>query len=84
MKVLNIKNYNPNMGVLIDIRNPVDYQKKHHKDAINIYYERLMYNPTKYLNKNKRYFLMCENGVLSDKTVKYLSYLGYDVTKIIK
>ncbi len=84
MKVLSIKNYNSNMGVLIDIRNPFDYQQNHHKDAINIYYERLMYNPTKYLNKNTRYFLVCEKGILSDKTVKYLSYLGYDVTKIIK
>ena len=83
MKTLNINNYNYSMGILIDVRNRLDYLKHHHKDAINIYYEKLMYNPPNYLDKSKKYYIMCEKGVLSDKTVRYLNFLGYDVTKII-
>lgn len=83
MKTLNINDYNPSMGILIDVRNPLEYKQHHHKDAINIYYEKLMYNPTSYLDKNKKYYIMCSKGVLSDKTVKYLTFLKYDVTKII-
>jgi rhodanese-related sulfurtransferase len=83
MKVLNIKDYHKSMGILIDVRNPLEYKQNHHPDAINIYYEKLMYSPQKYLDHNKVYYIMCHKGVLSEKTVKYLEFLKYNVIKII-
>ncbi len=83
MKTLNINDYHSSMGILIDVRNPLEYKEKHHPDAINIYYEKLMYNPQLYLDYNHKYYIMCHKGVLSDKTVRYLEFLKYDVTKII-
>src|SRR5574344_1475266 len=76
MKTIKLKDYNKNMGILIDVRHPLDYKDNHHPNSINIYYEKLMYNPTKYLNKQNTYYITCEKGNLSGKTVKYLEFLG--------
>ena len=43
-----------------------------------------MYNPSIYLNKNDTYFLTCEKGNLSGKTVRYLEYLGYKVVQVLQ
>ena len=83
MKTIYLKDYNPSMGTLIDVRNPLEYQQKHVEGSINIYYEKLMYNPTMYLDKEKPYFLICNKGTLSERTTRYLTYLGYNVTKVL-
>lgn len=81
MKVIDIKNYNKTMGILIDVRHPLDYEKEiHHPDSRNIYYEKLIYNHEKYLNKPSKYYITCTRGTLSKKCIKTLEILGYDVT----
>ena len=82
MKRLDIKNYVRNMGVLIDIQNPIDYQEYHHPDSINIPYESLLLNYKKYLDKNKSYYIVCNKGTKSRKAVAILEFYGYDVTQM--
>lgn len=81
MKVIDLKKYNRNMGILIDVRHPLDYEKEvHHPESRNIYYEKLIYSHEKYLNKNSSYFITCTRGTLSRRCIKTLEILGYDVT----
>ncbi len=81
MKTINIKNYNPSMGVLIDVRHPLDYVNQlHHPNSKNIYYDKLIYEHKKYMNKDTEYFIVCNKGKLSKKAVMQLNYLGYNVT----
>ena len=82
MKRLNIKDYYKNMGILIDIQNPLDYKKFHHPDSINIPYDKLMLNYRSLLDKEKRYFIVCNKGTKSRKAVSILEYYGYDVTQM--
>lgn len=81
MKVIDLKKYNKSMGILIDVRHPLDYaNEKHHPDSRNIYYEKIIYNHEKYLNKASTYFITCTRGTLSKRCIKTLEILGYDVT----
>lgn len=83
MKIISINNYDVSMGVLIDVRNPVEYNKVHDSRSINIYADKLMFNPGKYLDKNKTYYIICEKGHLSKKVVRALSYYGYSVVQVV-
>ncbi len=81
MKVIDLKNYHKGMGILIDVRHPLDYMSEaHHPDSMNIYYEKILYNHEKYLNKNSKYYITCTRGTLSRRCIKTLELLGYDVT----
>ena len=84
MKSISINNYNLNMGILIDVRNKDDYNKKHINGSINIPYNELIFNHSKYLNKNNKYFLICSGGILSKKATNILSIYGYDVTNVVR
>lgn len=84
MKVIDYKNYHSNMGTLIDIENFVNYNNAHLKEAINIPYEKLLYNHSEYLDKNKKYFIVCKKGITSKKATRILEFYGYDVTQVIK
>ena len=79
MKRLNINDYHKSMGTLIDIENKIDYQEYHHPDSINIPYETLLLNHKTYLDKNKRYYIICRKGSKSRKAVALLEFYGYDV-----
>lgn len=46
-------------------------------------YEKLLYNPSLYLDKNKKYYFYCKNGIKSKKVVSILEIYGYDVTRVI-
>ena len=46
-------------------------------------YEKLLYNPSLYLDKNKKYYFYCKNGIKSKKVVIILEIYGYDVTRVI-
>ena len=83
MMKINIKDYNEKMGKLIDVQHPLDYKDKHDPRSINIYADKLMYNPSKYLNYYDTYYIMCNKGVLSSKVVHRLTYLGYKVVQIV-
>lgn len=83
MKIINIKEYSSNMGMLIDVRHPEDYLKKHDPRSINIYADKLILNHKTYLDKNKTYYITCGSGILSKRVVNNLSYLGYNVVQVL-
>lgn len=52
-------------------------------DTQYIPYEKLIYNPEKYLNKKVKYYFTCKHGVKSKEVVMYLEQKGYNVTEVI-
>ena len=84
MKRIDLKNYDPNMGLLIDVSDAETYQKKMVPGSVNIPYERLLLNYEEILDKNKKYYIMCSKGIHSRKAVSILEFYGYDVTQVIR
>ncbi len=72
------------MGQIIDVREKVEYNVKHIEGSINIPYNELIFNHNKYLDKNKRYFLICSGGIKSKRATNILTIYGYDVVNINK
>lgn len=83
MKSINESDYNPSMGKLIDVKDPITYKEKHNPYSINIYYDKLLMNHKTLLNKNEKYFIICDKGHKSKQAVRILSFYGYDVTYVI-
>lgn len=83
MKTINEFEYRPEMGVLIDVKDPISYKEHHNPYSINIYYDKLLMNHKSLLNKNQKYFIMCDKGHKSKQAVRILSFYGYDVTYVI-
>lgn len=52
-------------------------------DMEYIPYQKLIYEPSKYLNKRKKYYFYCKHGVKSKEVVMSLTEQGYDVTQLI-
>ena len=75
--------YKPNMGLLIDVRHPDDYNENPTPFSINIYIDKLLINHKQLLDKNKRYYIICNKGNLSKKAVATLEYFGYDITQVV-
>ena len=67
---------------LIDIREPYEYRYGSLKTARNIPMESLLDNPGKYLMKDKTYYIMCQSGARSGRTVKLLEKQGYQVINV--
>ena len=44
MKRIKLSDYNSNMGILIDVRNPEDYKNNPNLGSINIYADKLLMN----------------------------------------
>lgn len=84
MKRIDLNIYNPNMGTLIDISDPITYQEKKVLGSINIPYQKLLLNYKELLDKNKKYYIMCTKGIHSGKVVSILEFYGYDVTQVIR
>ena len=84
MKRIKLSQFNPNMGILIDVQNPSDYAQHPTLNSINIYADKLLMNYKTKLDKTKRYFIVCNKGYLSRKVVSVLEFYGYDVTQVIK
>ena len=80
--MIKLSDYNVNMGLLIDVRHPLEYAKHHDQRSINIYADKLIMNHAKYLNKKDTYYIMCEKGFLSKKVVRTLSYYGYKLVEV--
>lgn len=76
--------YNPSMGILIDVQHPLDYKENPTPNSKNMYADKLLINYKTVLDKNKKYYIICNKGTLSRKVVAMLEYLGYDVTQVIK
>ena len=48
------------------------------------HYEKLLYNPNLYLDKNKLYYFYCKKGLKSKKVVSILEIYGFNVIRVIK
>ena len=70
MKTININEYTHD-GELINL------------DEIDMY-EKLLYNPGLYLDKEKKYYFYCKKGIKSKKVVSILEIYGYNVIRVIK
>ena len=84
MKKIMFSEYNPSMGILIDVQHPLDYKENPTANSKNMYADKLLINYKTVLDKNKKYYIICNKGTLSRKVVAMLEYLGYDVTQVIK
>lgn len=67
---------------IIDIRSIQSYNNNHIPDARNIPFEKLIMNPSEYINKNEKYYIYCQKGLSSSNACKILSSVGYDVIDI--
>ena len=67
---------------IIDIRSKEKYNDNHIPNAINIDREKLLLEPSKHLDKQKRYYIYCQKGMSSFNVCKILTKLGYKVTNI--
>ena len=68
---------------IIDIRPNYEYQYGTIPTAINIPAIKLISNPTKYLEKNKTYYILCQSGRQSIDIVKTLNIQGFNTVNII-
>lgn len=84
MKKIMYSDYNPAMGLLIDVQHPLDYKENPTSNSKNVYADKLMLNYKTVLDKDKKYFIICSKGSLSKRVVAMLEYLGYDVTQVIR
>ncbi len=84
MKRINLSDYHSGMGILIDVQYPSDYKKYPTPNSINIYADDLLLNYKRMLDYNKKYYIVCNKGRLSQRVVAMLEYFGYDVTQVIK
>lgn len=83
LKAIKEIDYTPNLGILIDVRDPVSYKEHHHKGSINIYYDNLLMNHKILLDKNKKYYIICDKGHKSKQATRILEFYGYNVTYVI-
>lgn len=77
--IVNLEDIN---GKLIDIRTSYEYNLYHIKNSINIPKIKLLSDPSNFLNKNEKYFLICERGHESIIAAKILNALGYKVYSV--
>ncbi len=84
MKRIDLNIYNESMGTLIDVSDPLTYQKKMIPGSINIPYQQLLLHYKELLDKNKKYYIICTKGIHSRKAVSILEFYGYDVTQVIR
>ena len=67
---------------IIDIRSNQSYNNNHIPNAKNIPSETLLNNPSKYLEKNKTYYLYCQKGITSIRLCSLLNNLGYKMVNV--
>lgn len=67
---------------IIDIRSYEKYNNGHILDARNIMFEKLLVDPSKYINKKNKYYIYCQRGVTSVKLCSILGRMGYDVINV--
>ncbi len=67
---------------LIDIRDSYQYNRGHIKGSKNIPMYKLMIDEKKYLNKDSKYYLICQTGQKSAILCNFLNALGYQVINV--
>ena len=68
---------------VIDIRSRNKYLLNHISNSRNIDKNELILYPYKYLNKNEKYYIYCQNGISSLRVCQILKNMGYNVYNII-
>ena len=69
-------------ALIIDIRNEQNYNNNHIPSSKNIPKQILISNPSKYLDKNKTYYIYCSVGYTSAPVCNKLSSMGYKVVNV--
>ena len=69
---------------IIDIRSIEKYNDNHIDGAKNIPMILLLKEPSKYLEKNKTYYIYCQKGINSLKVCRELYKKGYNVINILE
>lgn len=84
-KVINVNDIDQLIGKveIIDIREDYEYKSGSLRTAKNIPMRTLLTNPEKYLAKDKTYYIICQSGSRSSKTVNYLSKQAYNVINVV-
>lgn len=67
---------------IIDIRSVEKYNNNHIPNSINIQFEKLITEPSKYLDRYKTYCIYCTRGISSLKATGILSKQGYRVVSL--
>jgi rhodanese-related sulfurtransferase len=67
---------------LIDIREVYEYKSGSIQTAKNIPMGNLISEPSKYLKKDKTYYIMCQSGGRSNMATKELIKQGFDVINV--
>lgn len=85
LKNIDVKHLRSLIGTIdiIDIRSIEKYNTSHIETSINVKADILLMNPSKYLLKEKEYYIYCQYGRSSMKVCMALSNLGYKVINIL-
>jgi rhodanese-related sulfurtransferase len=67
---------------LIDIREPYEYKSGSLKTAKNIPMGTLLASSERYLTKDKTYYILCQSGARSGRTVNLLTKQGFNVINV--
>ena len=67
---------------IIDIRSIQAFNNNHIPGSINIPYQKLLVEPSKYLSFGKIYYLYCQKGYSSYKISNILNSFGYKTISI--
>ena len=76
-ELFNLSNIN-----IIDLRSVEKYNSNHIPNSINVPSDKLLLNPSYYLDIDKCYYLYCQHGFTSYNVCSILSRLGYNVFNI--
>jgi rhodanese-related sulfurtransferase len=71
------------MGILIDLEDENTYLSWHDYRAINITYNKLIYNFNNILDKNKVYYFYCRGGIKSRRIVNILKIYNYRAYQVL-
>lgn len=84
LKNIDINSFRYKVGNIniIDIRSVEKYNTSHIETSINIPMEYLVQNPSKYLSKDKEYYLYCQYGKSSIRACLKLYKEGYNVVNV--
>ncbi len=83
-KVIHVNDIDSLIGnvELIDIREPYEYKSGSIRTAKNIPMGNLLAEPSKYLLKDKTYYIMCQSGGRSGNASKALTKQGFDIINV--
>ncbi len=82
MKVISMEEYTPDMGLLVSLEDKEDFVSI--KGSVNMDAQKILDNPSKYLDKSKTYYFYCEQGSRSRRVVQILGVYGYKVVKVTR